>query len=241
MKRKRSRIIVKSLVIMSVLFSSSVILGDSLILLEQIPGSKTISAQVGEFGLMFSNEDIELLNVLFLPNANSISNFTLQYSQHRPNSGMRPPFHPILIYRFVITINYDGIRKEHLLMESNRPQPLYVKDKTGDFSNPERGTPLFYGQGLIYQHGEFFNSSGKLSGSTQTVYYIQSKCEEALNCIATVEYKNLGVGEYYTFYMLWEALQSVRDSLRSTQRGDLNGDGVVNIADFIILVNNFGK
>ena len=67
--------------------------------------------------------------------------------------------------------------------------------------------------------------------------------QKAVDCTATVNYRVLQEGEYYTPKILWEqrgSVQTIRDTvIIKTPTADLNNDGVINFQDFLLFVEAF--
>lgn len=116
---------------------------------------------------------------------------------------------------------------------------LYIRRDDGTYGYA-KGRELHSGYPIECIKGRFESDPTK----ERTIYYIKRKCQQAIDCIATVEYRVLEPGEYYTPEMLWEwveDLEARQTGSTSGVVGDSNGDGVVTIADFFIFADIFEK
>ena len=120
---------------------------------------------------------------------------------------------------------------------------VYISEE----GNTRLGVALHPGRPMEYINGQ------SPSGRTWNIYHIKNLCQQARDCEAVLEYRPLEEGEYYTIDNLVEGnfavggseespdITVLENKLRQAQQGDLNLDGMVNIADFLIFVENFGK
>ena len=87
------------------------------------------------------------------------------------------------------------------------------------------------------------------SGEWWNIYYLTEVCSKpSTSCSFELEYTVIPSEDYYEvdeLFSIRDSLLSVNQGLQKQNRflaeGDLNTDGIVNIADFLIFVQNFGK
>lgn len=248
------------------------------VVLGSVPSVKTLSGSLLD-GSYIQNDDINMVGSLrysgneknlALESINGltpgISSISLGNKGGLPDGvisvGDRPP---IIVYNLAITIKYDNVRSEKIEMafpSAATQRSIYVKRIDGTYGYP-KGKVLAYGRPIEFVEGKFDSDMSRW----RNIYYIQSKCQRAVDCITTVDYRVLGESEYYTPKMLWEqrgGVQTVRDTVRivqtvtvrdtltvtrtvrdtvavKTPTTDLNGDGIVNFADFLLFVITFGE
>ena len=158
-----------------------------------------------------------------------------------PNGMFIPDKRPIIIYSLIIDINYDNNKTDEIEMRfpiTSNNRALYVKRMDGTYGYP-KGHILAYGRGLDSTYGRFKSKPNE----EKNIYYIKAECQKAIDCTATLNYRVLQEGEYYTPKILWEqrgSVQTIRDTvIIKTPTADLNNDGVINFQDFLLFVEAF--
>ena len=144
-------------------------------------------------------------------------------------------------FRFQIR-GYNGVWDPPVIMEVDRywsERVMYKTDNGWEMKSFVRGS----------LSSQALSRVEPTSGEWWNIYYLTEVCSKpSTGCTFELEYTVIPPEDYYEvdeLFSIRDSLLSVNEGLQKQNRflaeGDLNTDGIVNIADFLIFVRNFGK
>lgn len=144
-------------------------------------------------------------------------------------------------FRFQIR-GYNGVWDPPVIMEVDlysSERVMYKIDESWEMKSFVRGS----------WSSQALSRVEPTSGEWWNIYYLTEVCSKpSTSCTFELEYTVIPPEDYYEvdeLFSIRDSLLSVNEGLQKENRflaeGDLNTDGIVNIADFLIFVRNFGK
>lgn len=173
----------------------------------------------------------------------SIAKITVTNTSNGRSVGYDRGGNLVKINRFRFQIRgYNGVWDPPVIMEVDRywsEHVMYKTDEGWEMNSFVRGS----------WSSQALSRVEPTSGEWWNIYYLTEVCSKpSTRCTFELEYTVIPPEDYYEvdeLFSIRDSLLSVNEGLQKQNRllaeGDLNTDGMVNIADFLIFVRNFGK
>ena len=173
----------------------------------------------------------------------SIAKITVSNTSNGQSVGYHRGGNLLQINRFRFQIRgYNGVWDPPVIMEVDRywsERVMYKTDGGWEMKSFVRGS----------WSSQALSRVEPTSGEWWNIYYLTEVCSKpSTSCSFELEYTVIPPEDYYEvdeLFAIRDSLLSVTEGLQKQNRflaeGDLNTDGIVNIADFLIFVQNFGK